>query len=233
MKIVRGLAVVGLAVAVLLAFGPALSQDPSAARVAALKEWLVQSKTQMKGYQWIETTVVSHDGEEKSRTTKSCYYDVTGTLQKVEMSSTPPPKKKPGLRGAIQKDEQAKVTDYMKKAVALVKSYMPPNPEKIQASKEAGNMSMDLLAGGSGVKLHFKNYELPGDDLWASLDTKDNHLLAMGVSSYIDEPKDVVSLDATIAALPDGTGYVEKMTLVAAAKKIQVVVTNSGYRKAS
>ena len=233
MKLVRAFAVAGLALAVLVAFGPASSQDPTAARVAAVKQWLMQSKAQMKGYQWIETTVVSHEGEEKSKTTKSCFYDVTGALQKVEMSSTPPPKTKGGIRGAIQKDKMKEMSDYMQKAVALVKSYAPPSPEKIQASKDAGKMSVDLLAGGQSVKLHFKDYHLPGDDLWVTLDTVNNHILALGVSSYIDEPKDAVTLSATVGALPDGTGYIEKMTLDATAKKVQVVVTNSGYRKAS
>jgi flavin-binding protein dodecin len=205
--------------------------DPSA-RVAAIKEWIAQSKAALKNYQWIETTVVSVKGEVKSTKVANCYYDVTGTLQKVQTSETGP-KAKPGIRGAIQKDEQKDMTAYMDKAVALVKSYMPPSAEKIQASKDAGKMSVDFLPGGSNVRLNFKDYNLPGDTLSVSLNPTTNKPLGFGVSTYIDEPKDVVDLDVTVGTLPDGTGFADKTTLTAKAKNLTVTITNSGYRKAN
>jgi hypothetical protein len=219
--------------ATLITLVPAQSGQDMTARVAAIKQWVAESKAHLKGYQWIETTVVSHDGDVKSTTTTSCFYDVTGTLQKVPMGSTPEEKQKFGIRGAIQKDAKKEMTAYMKEAVALVKSYMPPNAEKIQGSKDAGKMSVDFLPGGQNLKLNFHDYEKPGDNLSVSLDPGTNRLLGMGVASYIDNPKDAVTLAVTLGALPDGTGYAEKVTLDASAKKLQVTVTNSGYRKAN
>lgn len=233
MKLARGFGAAAVGIAILVASTAALSQDPMAARVAAIKQWVTESKEHLKGYQWIETTVVSHDGKTASTTTTSCFYDVTGALQKVPMASSPPPAKKPGIRGAIQKDEQKEMSDYMKNAVALVKSYFPPNFEKIQASKDAGKMSVDFLPGGTNLKLNFKDYEKPGDVFSVSLDPNTNKLLGMGVASYIDNPKDAVVLDITLSALPDGTGYASKINLDAKAKKLNVVVTNTGYRKAN
>jgi hypothetical protein len=233
MKLARGFGVAALGVALLAASSPAVSQDPTAARVAAIKQWVVESKEHLKGYQWIETTVVSHDGDVKSTTTTSCFYDVTGALQKVPMASSPEPKKKPGIRGAIQKDEQKEMSDYMKNAVALVKSYFPPNVEKIQASKDAGKMSVDFLPGGQNMKLNFKDYEKPGDVFSVSLDPNTNKLLGMGVATYIDNAKDAVVLDVTLSTLPDGTGYASKINLDAKAKKLNVTVTNTGYRKSN
>src|SRR4029077_9351021 len=121
-----------------------------------------------KNYQWIETTTGAVKGEVKSTKVSNCYYDVTGTLEKVQTSATEP-KAKPGIRGAIQRDEQKDMAAYIQKATALVKSYMPPLIEKLEASKAAGKMSVDFLPGGSNVRLNFHDYQLPGDNFWVSL----------------------------------------------------------------
>ena len=222
--------------AVFLSASIVAAQAPSAQqgsdRVAAIKQWLAQSKAQLKNYQWIETTVVSVKGEEKSNKVTSCFYDVTGALQKVPMSSSPEAAKKPGIRGAIAKNKKEEMTDYMKQAVELVKSYVPPLPEKLEAAKAAGKMSVDFLPGGKNVRLNFDDYKLPGDNLSVSMDPATNRPLGFGVATYIDNPKDAVSLTVTVGTLPDGTGYAEKTTVDAKAKELQVTVTNSGYRKA-
>ena len=74
------------------------AQQAPADRVTAVKQWLGQSMASIRHYQWIETTVVSLKGEEKSRVVNSCYYDVTGALQKVPMSAPPAEEKKRGIR---------------------------------------------------------------------------------------------------------------------------------------
>jgi hypothetical protein len=232
MKLTGRSLVIAACLVIVIALAPAPSAQPdAAARVTAIKEWIAQSKAHLKNYQWIETTVVSVKGEVKSTKVANCYYDVTGTLQKVQTSATAP-EKKPGIRGAIQKDKQKEMTEYMDKAVALVKSYMPPSGEKIQASKDAGKMSVDFLPGGKNVRLNFHDYQLAGDNLSVSLDTATNHPLGFGVATYVDDPKDAVVLAITVGTLPDGTGHADKTTLDAKAKELTVTITNSGYRKA-
>ena len=216
-----------------LALAPAPSAQPdTAARVTAVKEWLAKSKADLKNYQWIETTVVSHDGEVKSTKVENCYYDVTGALQKVQTSLTTP-KPKPGIRGAIAKDVAKDMDAYMEKAVALVKTYIPPVPEKLQSLKDAGKFSIDFLPGGQNLRLNFTDYQLPGDKLSISMNMATNTPLDFGVATYIDNAKDTVNLAVTVGTLPDGTGYADKITLDASAKKLQVVVTKSGFRKAN
>ncbi len=122
MKLAGRSILIAVCLAVLVALAPSTSAQPDpAARVAAVKQWLAESKAHMKGYQWIETTTVAVKGDVKSTKVNSCFYDVTGTLQKVQMSASAPPPKKPGIRGAIQKDMMEELSDYMSKAVALVK----------------------------------------------------------------------------------------------------------------
>jgi len=124
-KTIQTLALLGLAAAGLAL--PALAQTPSVAeRVVALKASLAASQIILKQYEWIETTVVSLKGEEKSRKQERCYYGADGGVQKVPLAAPAPAPKKRGLRGRIAEKKKEELTDYMKAAITLVKSYVPP-----------------------------------------------------------------------------------------------------------
>ena len=201
----------------LLTSSPAASaQQTPEERVTAIKQWLGQSKAQLRSYQWMQTTVVTLKGEVRSTKVSKCYYDATGTLQKEPVSASPAPEH---------------LTDVMQKAVALVKSYIPPNPLKLQARKDAGKVSLDAAPGGGNIKINFHDYEVPGDNLSVTLDPTTNRLLRLDVATYIDDPKAAVTLAVTIGSLPDGTEYPYVATLNAASKELTVTATNSGYRK--
>jgi len=213
---------------------PAVAQQPSVAeRAAILKATLAASQAVLRQYEWVETTVVSLKDEEKSRKQERCYYGADGGLQKVELSESPEPKKKRGLRGRIAEKKKEELTDYMKSAVTLVKTYVPPNPAKIQAAKDAGKVSIEVLDPGKRVRLNFRDYEKPGDNLGVEVDLVSNRPLGVKVSTYLDDAKDVVTLDVRMGQLNEGTTYPSDITLDAKAKHLQVTVKNGGYRKAN
>ena len=201
-------------------------------RVAALKQTVARDRQSIRQYEWIETTVITLKGEEKSREQKQCYYGAEGSLQKVPVSESPQEKKR-GLRGRIIEKKKEELTDYMKRAVALVKTYVPPDPAKIQAVKDAGNVSLDLPGAGKGARLNLRNYAKPGDVLSVEVDPASNRLVGLTVASYLDDPKDTVTLDVRFSSLQDGTGYPATEVLVTKAKDLSVNVTNSGYRKSA
>lgn len=211
---------------------PVLAQQPSAAeRAAMLKATMAASQAVLKQYEWVETTVISLKGEEKSRQMNRSYYGADGGVQKVPLTTPPPAKKKRGLRGKIAEAKQEELTDYMKEAVALVKSYVPPTPVLIQAAKDAGKVSLDLLEPGRRVRLNFRDYLKPGDNLGVEVDLTSNRLLALTVKTHLDSAKDAVDLQARMGTLADGTSYADAITLNAPAKNLTVRVDNSGYRK--
>ncbi|MGZ6099342.1 MAG: hypothetical protein ACXWLL_13175, partial [Myxococcaceae bacterium] len=76
--------------------------------IAALKKSMAASQQDLRTYQWVETTNVYVNGEQKSWKEQSCYYGADGSLQKIPVASSPPPPKKFGFRGAIQ---QSKIED--------------------------------------------------------------------------------------------------------------------------
>jgi hypothetical protein len=228
---------IGVLAAALLAgssIGIAQAPQPSLPeRVAALKTGLAASQAALRHYEWIETTVVTLNGEEKSRKQQRCYYGADGSLQKVVVDASPPPPTKPGLRGRIIANKTAELTDYMKSAVSLVKSYVPPDPSKIQAVKDAGKVSIDVLIPGQSARINFRDYQKPGDNLGLAIDLASNRIAAVTVATYMDSATDVVTLNANMGQLNDGTSYASDITLNAQAKNLTVTVQNTGYRKTS
>jgi hypothetical protein len=212
----------------------ARSQSPEVQqRVAALKQNVARDQQNIRTYEWIETTVISLKGEEKSRQQKRCYYGADGGLQKVTVDASPPPDKKRGIRGRVIARKTEELTDYMKQAVALVKTYVPPDPARIQAVKDAGNVSLDLPGGGKGARLNFRGYAKPGDVFTVEVDPASNRVIGLSVATYLSDAKDAVTLEVHFASLQDGTGYPATEVLAAPAKNLSVNVTNSGYRKST
>jgi hypothetical protein len=200
-------------------------------RVAALKQSLAQSQQALRAYQWVETTTVSMKGEQKSMKQQSCYYGADGKVQKTPIAASPPPKKKGGLRGKAIESKKEEITETMQQAVALVKTYVPPNPAAIQRATEAGKVAVETVQPGKVVRLVFKDYELPGDSLAITMDLATNHLTAISVATYLGSPSKPVNMNVTMGSLPDGATYTAGTQLSLPAEKLVVDVTNSGYRK--
>src|SRR5271169_6374292 len=173
-----GIGLLAAVIAAVLVTGSrvALAQSPPSVpeRVAALKATLAASQVALRQYEWIETTVVALNGEEKSRKQQRCYYGADGVLQKVLVDASPPPATKPGLRGRIIANKKAELTAYMQSAVSLVKSYIPPDPAKIQAVKDAGKVTIQVLDPGRRAQINFRDYQQPGDNLAISIDIANN-----------------------------------------------------------
>ena len=219
---------------VLTGAGMVAAQAPAPSlqdRVSAIKTAFAVSQANLRQYEWIETTVVSLNGEEKSRKQQRCYYGADGVLAKVLIDASPPPATKPGLRGRIIANKKAELTDYMQSAVGLVKSYVLPDPARIQAVKDAGNVGIQVLEPGKRAQINLRDYRKPGDNLAIVINLANNVVAGLGVSSYLDGPSDVVTLDVKMGQLNDGTIYTSDITLNGAAKNLTVTVQNTGYRK--
>ena len=196
-------------------------------KVAALKQSLADNQRRLAHYQWVETTIVSVKGDQKSEVQKACLYGPDGKVQKQQMSAPAEQSSPRGLRGRIVAKKKEEMTDYMQNAAALVHQYLPPESHRIQAAKDAGNIA--LKPGGGGVQLQISNYLKPGDMLTISL--AGNDIQQIHIVTYLESPKDAITLDANFASLNDGTSYPGKIILVAPAKNIQIDVQNSNYRK--
>jgi hypothetical protein len=220
-----------------LAEGPAARQPSPTPeeRVAALKQSLQESQARLRKYEWIETTIVSLKGEEKSRKQQRCYYGADGKLQKLPVGDAPATESG-GRRGRggrlkerIVENKKEDMQEYMERAASLVHHYVPPNPEDIDNAKKGGKFA--VRPGQSGrARLEFTDYIKPGDLLTIDVDAAANRLVGLNVASYLDTKDDAVALDVKVGTLADGTSYTQQTTLDAKAKQITVVIQNSGHR---
>jgi len=159
-------------------------------KVAALKQSLAANEQLQKQYRWVETTVVSTKGEEKSRIQKQCFYGPDGKVQKQQLTAPPPEEPAPGgMKGKIVAKKKAEISEVMKQAVALVQSYVPPDPQRIQATKTAGNLAMSPT-GPDSMRLDLRNYVKSGDTLSLGLDMARYALQTVSVKSYLESEKD-------------------------------------------
>jgi hypothetical protein len=212
----------------------ALSQDATSIkaalqqRLAEVKQSMARNQAQLRQYAWTETTEISYKGEDKKRTQNDCRYLPDGKVAKTPISASPPPKERRGLRGKIVANKIDDIKDYMDRVSSLVKRYIPPDAQLMEASFQSGKATLNP---GSG-ELVFCDYVKPGDRVTLIFDTGTKKLTSFVVATYLDEPKDVVSLDASFSSLPDGTNFLNQSVLAATAKQIQVTTINSGYRRA-
>jgi hypothetical protein len=222
-------ATIGLAALAL----PTFAQQPTAAeRAAMLKATMAASEAALKKYQWIETTVVTVKGDQKSRKQERCFYGDDGKLTKVLLDqSAPPPEPHGFLRRRIAEKEKKELEEKMQRAVALVRMYVPPNEEKIQACKESGNVNLQLTQPGKRARLTFSDYLKPGDTFALDVDLTNNHPLSANVNTYLDSPDEPVILTVSFGTLDDGTVYPSQSVLNLKSKKLRVTINNSGYEK--
>ena len=184
-------------------------------RIAALKKSMAHSQAQLRKYEWVETTIISHKGEVKSQKEQRCYYGADGTLQKLPIGDPQPPEEAGGrgrLRERLVEKKKDEIQEYMERA-----------------AKSNGNVA--LRPGDAGrVRVEITNYIKSGDMMAIDVDAAANRLLGLSVNTYMDTPDDTVTLAVKLGTLDDGTTYTAQTTLDAKAKEMQVVIQNTGYR---
>jgi hypothetical protein len=218
-----------LVLAALLVFPPGMLQAQQD-KIAAFKQALAQNQKRLGQYEWTETTIMKMKGEEKSRVQKHCFYGPDGKVQKQQISAPAQQQSPGGLKGKVAAKKKEEISEYMKQAVELVHSYVPPAAERIQAARDSDKLSFSPM-GQSAVQLNFKDFMKPGDSMSLKVDKGKYALQSVSVKSYMEKKEDAVDLDVSFAALNDGVSYPAQIVLNAPAKKIQVVVQNANYQK--
>ena len=220
---------------------PAAAQEPAGTaaatkdHAAAVKESLQKSMVALRQYQWVETTAVSMKGEEKSRTQKNCYYGADGKVLKTPVAAAPAPakddKRSRGIKARVVENKTEEISDAVKEAIGLVKQYVPPDPARIQAAKDAGRVSVTPPDPAGQVRLVIKDYLKPGDSLTLDANAASDHISGVTVATFTEKAKDAVGLKVSFGAFADGTVYPAKIQLDVAAQNLAVAIENSGYKK--
>ena len=211
------------AAALMLCAAPSRAQGgASADQVAAILEALRSGMAALRKYEWVESTTLTHKGEPRATEQRRCHYDADGTLQKVPIPVEEPDE-------GDEKPPKEAMVKYMQEAVALIKRYAPPDPARIQAVQDAGKVSVLPLADRRH-QVQFRDYLKAGDSLSIYVDPTTRRLLELRVATYLDKPKDAVTVDVALEQLGDGALYASEIVFMGVSKDLQVNVRNTGHR---
>jgi len=201
-------------------------------KLGAVKQSAAENQQKLHQYQWTESTQLTLNGEPKPPTLSMCQYGPDGKVQKTPMGSPPQQQAQGGgrLKQHIIEKKKEEMKDYMGQVKTLLAMYVPPDPQKMQQAFQAGKVSLNAGGGSGTAGIVFKDYAQPGDQMTLSFNTAAKKISSINVNTYMDNPKDIVTLAVQFASLPDGTNYVQQSVLDATAKKLKVTTTNSNYQ---
>lgn len=218
-----------IACALALIVGRPAAQDLQQ-KLAAAKQAAALNQQALRSYSWLEKTELSLKGEVKNTKVEMCRYGPDGKVQKTPVVEPPPPQKQRGLKGKVVAKKTGEMKEELEAAVALVHQYLPPSPDMMQVVMNAGTASISQ-AGPGRASLKFPSYAKANDALTLTFDTAVKALQQIAVQTWLDEPDNAVTLNVTMAALPDGPSHPATVVLGIPKHHIEVRITKSNYQK--
>jgi len=199
-------------------------------KLAAVKQSAAENQQKLHKYQWTETIQLNLKGDDKPPSQNLCQYGPDGKVQKTPIG--PPPQAPSGgrMKQRIIEKKKEEMKDYMGQVKTLLALYVPPDPQRMQAAFQAGKVSLQPDPDAGVTKIVFKDYALPGDQMTVSFNSAAKKISSLDVNTYMDDPKDVVTLAVQFASLPDGANYAQRTVLDATAKSLKVTTTNANYQ---
>ena len=200
-------------------------------KLMAIKQAQDANKAKLAQYTWTETETISIKGDVKDTKTFQVRM-VNGKAQKTlvndQKASSGGGREGRAKEHVIEKKTE-EYEEYGQSISALAKQYTTPNPEALMAAKQAGNIS--LQPGAGTVSLVIKNYVKPGDSVTMTINETTHSPASVQVNSYLDDPKDAVTINAQFAQLPDGTNHVATTNINGVSKQLGIMEQNSNYQK--
>ena len=216
----------------MFAITPAMAQNQQMVdKLIAIKTAQDANKAKLAQYTWTEVETISIKGEVKDTKTYQVSM-VNGKPQKTLVNNQAA-SSGGGREGRVKErvvdKKKAEFQEYGQSISALAKQYTTPNSEALMAAKQAGNIS--LVPGSGTVSLVIKNYVKQGDSVTMTISEQTHSPQSVQVNSYLNDPKDAVTISAQFAQLPDGTNHVATTTINGVSKQLTVNDQNSNYQK--
>lgn len=206
--------------------------DPGVVReVGEVRAEVTRSLQALQQYTWTERTDVSVDGKPKSSATVLCHYDGSGELIKKPVSDdSQKPANQFSNRPVVRK--RADLEDYIDRAVASMRDYLPLKPDRLQYMLEHNQVAY-TQSGQNKAEFRINSYFQEGDSIVFTCDPGSKAMLQVHVTTTLGSPKDPVTMEALFERLPDGTNHLASATVNATKRKVQVKMTNFAYAKSA
>ncbi len=220
----------GVFVRTMAAQNPAVQE-----KVAELKQAMAQNKQMLAQYTWQEQVTISLKGEQKKQEHFQVRLGPDGKPQKQSLD--PPPQQQSdsggGRRGRLKEHVIEKKTeeyqDYANQIKALIQQYVPPEKDLIQQAQQQGNISLSAPGPGQ-YSLVIKNYVKQGDNMTLVLDAAQKNLVSVSINSYLNDPKDAVTVSVQFSPMPGGPNHVSTETINGVSKQLTIAIQNSNYQ---
>jgi hypothetical protein len=215
-------------IVVTLAAPTAVAQNPEMQQ--QIQQSVAANQQRLAHYTWQEQQTVSLKGEVKSQTLYQVQMGPDGKPQKTQLSAPPPPPSGRRLKEHVIEKKEGELKEYAEQISALVHSYVPPNPQKMQQAIQQGSGSLSR-AGAGAVQLAFTNYNMQGDSMKLIINPADKGIQSVDVSSYLNnDPKDAVTFTAQFSKLPDGTNHMASATVNGEKEHLTIQIQNMNYQ---
>jgi hypothetical protein len=208
----------------------AQSVDPALVReVMAVRDEVARSKQALLQYTWTEHVEARAKGDVKASNDFLCHYDDSGKVTRAPIGKGKEEEAASAISKRYRVRKKADMQDYIERAVGMINSYVPLDPERVRYLLQDGRASLGPPEAGKST-IRLKDYSQLGDYLIFAYDPVSKALLKATVVSTLGSPKDPVSLEAVFETLPDGATHLATATVNAPAKKVEVITRNSAYQ---
>src|SRR5215813_6229198 len=231
--LVAGVAVVVLALFPLAAKHVWSQNQEIQQRVAEVKQAAEANKQALSRYQWQEQQSIAIKGDVKDTKTFQVRLGPDGKPQKEELTNLPQSSggRQHGLVHHEKEKKGEEYKEYGQQMAALAQQYAQPDPDRLQQAFQQGNVMLGSGGTPGQAKLVISNYLKPNDKVTLIFNEKAKAIESVNVQSYLNDPKDAVTIAAQFARLPDGTNHVSTMQINGVSKHLLITTQNSNYEK--
>src|SRR5215831_7149555 len=192
----------------------AAAQNPQVQqRLAEVKESAARNKQALAGYTWQQQETIAIKGDVKDTKIFRVRLGPDGKPEKTEMENLPQSSggRQHGLVHHVKEKKGEEYKEYGQQIGALAQQYAQPDPARLQQAFQQGNVLMGSGGMPGQAKLVISNYLKPNDKVTLIFNQQAKAIESVNVQSYLNDPKDAVTIDAHFARLPDGTSHVSTM----------------------
>lgn len=204
-------------------------------KVAEVKQAAAQNKQALGHYSWQEQQSISVKGNVKDTKTFQVHLGPDGKPQKEEVANMPQSSggRQHGLAHHIKEKKGEEYKEYGQQIAALAQQYAQPDPAALQSAFQQGNVMFGEAGAPGELKMVISNYIKPNDKVTLIFNRQAKAIQSLQVQSYLNDPKDAVTINAQFSQLPDGTNHVATMQINGESKQLQITSQNSNYQKAA
>jgi hypothetical protein len=202
-------------------------------KLAAVRASLAANKQALSHYAWQEQEKIAVKGDVKDTKIYQVHLGPDGKPQKVEMENMPQSSggRKHGLKHHIKEKKTKEYEEYGHQIAALAQQYAQPDPERLQQLFQQGNVMFGSGGVPGQVKMVITSYIKPNDKVTLIFNQQAKAVQSLQINSYLDDPKNAVTIAAQYTQLPDGTNHVSTMQINGVSKDLLVTTQNSNYQK--